>query len=807
MKNSSTKHGIGIALVSFATLCYELAQIRIFAYSLHPVVAFSGIAIAMLGFGLGATALAMRPGWMDALRGRRLGLVAVAFALSMIVVNALFARTSSMIITPGGLGVDPLWTAAALLPSVVPYALGGVVTAVILEAEVERAGRVYFWNLLGSAAGCVAMILMLRPVGAQALILVSAATAAAAGALLGLGGRATSIVPAATLLVCAALIPFAEALFPLVSDLTGYNAMFERWETRQGYGPPTRELDEWDPVGRLEIFEHERKTIDVPESVGYRVLTVDGGAMTLLMEDPGGTEWGDDLFEDSIYGAAYHLHSSPDVLVIGAGGGSDIETALHWDAERVTGIEISRSTLDAVMGRYAGFAGWPRDPRVEMVHADGRSFAKSTDRRFDIVQLSGVDTVTSHASGSMMTVEDYLYTVEAFTDFLSLLDEGGTLSVIRFGDEAMNLSRIAVKALRSLGVEDPHLCVAALRQAKLSGILVKRTPFGEQDLMALRRATSRREHNEIDIPHYDVGGISLGAPVRLLHPPGNGPAPRYRMFFNAVKNGNEDVAAASMGSAFQVPTDDRPYYMLGMWSKAISSTHRAHPTVRLLLVSTLVIAAASLILIVLPILGVRKRSKAPLRTLASVSVFFFGLGACFMLLELGLIHQAMVFVGTPGASVAVVLASILFSSGLGARFSERFTADPARGLMIGLPALILLGLGYRFGAPEAFEALFPLPMWARSASAAAIIAPVGFFMGWFFPMGLKLAGRSHSSLIPWAIAINGFASVLGSLATFFMGVAIGFSGVFTVALGGYAVAVIAFLPMTLGVRERGGGDA
>ena len=145
----------GIALVSTATLVYELAQIRIFAYSLHPVVAFSAIALAMLGFGLGATLLALRPRWSAGELGPRLGWLCVGLALSMVVVTALFARTSTEIIETQTLAVRPLWAVVVLLPSVVPYFLGGLVTALILGARLERIGRVYFWNLLGAAAGCV----------------------------------------------------------------------------------------------------------------------------------------------------------------------------------------------------------------------------------------------------------------------------------------------------------------------------------------------------------------------------------------------------------------------------------------------------------------------------------------------------------------------------------------------------------------------------------------------------------------------------------------------------------------------------
>jgi len=786
-------HLVGIALLSMATLGYELTQIRVFAYSLHPVVAFSAIALAMLGFGLGATLLAIRPSWGEACRDGRIAWLCLAFSGSIVLVNAHFARTSTGIVAPGSLAVDPWWTALVLLPAVVPYLLAGAVVAMILSAQVGRTGRVYFWNLLGSAAGCVGMLLLLRPIGAQGLLLVSAGVSAVAAAVMAPTrvARAVAMVTAAAML---ALFPLAGRIFPLRSDDTGYNAMFERWERRQGYAPPVRELDEWDPVGRLEVLRHQRATISVPEEIGYRVMTVDGGAMTLLLEEPDAEGWGAALFEESIYGAAYHLHERPDVLVIGVGGGSDVEAALHWDAARVVGVEISRSTLDAVTGRYAGFARWPRDPRVEMIHSDGRSYAKSTDRRFDIVQLSGVDTVTSHASGSMVTVEDYLYTVEAFTDFLDLLEPGGTLSVVRFGDESMNLSLIATKALRSLGVESPHRCIAAFRQEKLSGVLVRRDPFTAKDVAAMRRFTARATRNAVDIPHYDVGGIELGAPIQMLHPPGGAPAPRYRIFFNAVRKGNEEAVARSLGSAFKVPVDDRPYYMLGMWAKAIRGTSGTHPSIRLLLVSTIIIAAASLILIVLPIFAVRRRSGAGPGAMASISLFFFGLGASFMLMEVGLIHQAMVFVGTPGASVAVVLASILVSSGLGSLFSGRLRGAPVRTLLVALLGVLAFGMAYRFGAPAAFDALFPLPVWGRCACAAVIIAPVGFFMGWLFPTGLAITGARLPGLLPWAIAVNAFASVIGSLATFFLGIGFGFSGVFVVALAGYCVAVAAFLP-------------
>jgi SAM-dependent methyltransferase len=799
-KNDKAPLG-GLALLSFAVLLYELAQIRVFSYVLHPVVALSTIALAMLGFGLGATLVALRPGLARGDLNGRLARLCGGLAVVAVLVNVLFSLVAHRIVEPGTFEARPLMVAAVFLPAVAPYALAGLATALILDAHLERIGRFYLANLAGSAAGAALMIPLLGPLGAERLMILSAVLAAAAGVVVALGStgagrRRLAVALGALALALAALLPVARAVFPLQPDVTKYNTVFRNWEVRRGWAPPETEFVRWDPVGRLEVLRHSRPHVKVPEPVGYRVITVDGGAMTLMLENPGKPGWGSALFRDSIYAAAYPLLDRPRVLVIGPGGGADVEAALYWNARAVTGVEISGATVRALTGPYAGFAGWPERPEVHLVHTDGRAFAKSTPERFDLVQLSGVDTVTAHASGSMVTVEDYLYTEEAFTDFLGLLEPGGVLAVVRFGDEALNLSLIAVAALRHLGEPRPERCIAALRQAGLSGILVKRTPFTAGEIERLRRYEARELRARSDIPVYDVVGLDLGEPVALLHPAGTRPAPRYGAFFAAVGRGREldPETRRKLGISFVVPTDDRPYYMLGMWANIVRASS-AHPTLRLLLVASAVIGLASLALILLPVLALRRRGAAGPGPMAAVAVFFFGLGAGFMLLEVGLIHRAVVFVGTPGASVAVVLSSILVSSGLGAWFSDRLAVGPGKRLLAALAGVCGVGLAYHYGAGELFEALFGWPVWARCAAAAVAIAPAGFFMGWFFPAGMRVLGDGHRILVPWAIAVNGFASVLGSLATMFLGMSIGFGGVFAVALGCYALAVVAFLPL------------
>ncbi|MBW2262571.1 MAG: hypothetical protein JRG91_11410, partial [Deltaproteobacteria bacterium] len=796
----------GLTLVSTLTLTYEVIQIRIFSYALQPVVAFMAIAIAMLGFGAGATLLTLRPDISRTGTHRRLSILSLCLAASILLVNVFFAHTSSRVMEPGVVNISPLWVGFVLLPCVLPYFLAGLITAVILERGVERIGTLYFWNLLGSAAGCVLAIVLLRPLGAEIIVGLAATGATVAGLVFAWpeGGRLRWIA-AGAVAGSLVLVPFSPRLLLFQPDTNEAVMKLTQWDLAEGRPGPVREFTQWDPVGRIDVIKHGRKHIFVSEPTEFRTVTIDGGAMTLVVKDPRKPGWGKALFEQSTYGAAYHLRKNPDVLVIGVGGGSDINTALYWNAKSVTGAEISLSTLRALTGPYAAFAGWPeRTDVVEVIHIDGRAIAKSTDRTFDIIQMSGVDTFTMHSAGSMVLAEDYLYTTDAFGDFISLLEPDGILQVIRFGDEALSLSAIAAGALRSRGIEHPERHIVALQQNWLSGILVKREPFTAGEIETLRRMEDRKLPTGVVIPHYDEAGIKLSAPIKILHPGGKKQSRRDSDFFDAMAQGRESEALMKLKLPFIVPTDDRPYYMLGSWMSLLQRKLARNPLIDLIITSTLVTASAALLLILLPVAWVRRKSDASAGTMAGVVLYFFSLGACFMLFEVGLIHRTIVFVGTPGASVSVVLASILVSSGIGARVTDIVRWSAARKIGAALAGLLAVGLFHAFFAGALFEPLYGLPVWQRSIVAALALAPVGFFMGWFFPLGLGITASRAASLVPWAIAVNGFASVIGSLATLPLSLAFGFRTLFVLAALGYVVAVAVMMPMALSASKRSG---
>ncbi|MBW2524047.1 MAG: hypothetical protein JRI23_07725 [Deltaproteobacteria bacterium] len=785
---------VGLGLVSVGTLVYELTQIRVFAYSLHPVIAYAAIALAMLGFGLGATWLTLRPPAVDRDPSGWLAVRSLALAGSMLLANALFARVSPRVIPPRTMEVDLGFTALALLPCIVPYFFAGLITARILQHRIARIGRTYFYNLAGSGLGCALSVLLLRPLGAERIVGASAALAALA-AWVFMRQRPGTLRQNCLAGVAAAiaLVPMAPRIMPFSPDS---NDLIYA-QSADGAGPIEVEFAEWDPVGRIDVVRHPAPAVLVAEPVEYRTITNDSGAMSLLLSPPDQRPWGAAIFEQSLYSVPYRLRPKPKVLVIGVGGGIDVLTALHWKAPHVTAVEVSQSTIHALTGPYAEFAEWPlQTDRVRLIHADGRAFARSTAEKFDLVQMSGVDTFTMHSASAMVTAEDYLYTTEALVDFIDLLEPEGVLAVTRFGDEAMNLASVAAAALRRLGVNRPDLHIAAVEQGFAAGIVVKRTPLTEGDRVVLGAIELRQHPTGLRIPHYDAAGLTGAAPLRLLHPKGTRPEPRYQRFFAAMSDGQEVEAQRELGMPFVPPTDDRPYYML---TTLLATGSSEHPVIRALVRSSQIIALSSLLLIALPWLTIRRRQGPGAGKVARLLLYFFALGVCFMLLEVGLIHRTIVFVGSPGAAVGVVIASILLASGLGSRASDRTRWSRRRRLWVAAGGISGVGLLYLIGLAPLLDALFFLPTWARLVVTAGVLAPIGFFAGWFFPVGLGMLRGEAASLVPWAIAINGFASVIGSLITLPLSVALGFRAVFAIAIGGYLIATLAF---TLGSSWR-----
>ena len=113
-------------------------------------------------------------------------------------------------------------------------------------------------------------------------------------------------------------------------------------------------------------------------------------------------------------------------------------------------------------------------------------------------------------------------------------------------------------------------------------------------------------------------------------------------------------------------------------------------------------------------------------------------------------------------------------------------------IMLAAAAIVAVAGVYLVLLPPLFDWLQPLPQAVRIMVAVALIAPLAFFMGMPFPLGLGVVSERAPALVPWAWGINGCASVMSAVLATVLAIHIGFTGVVAAALLLYALAAAVF---------------
>jgi hypothetical protein len=248
-------------------------------------------------------------------------------------------------------------------------------------------------------------------------------------------------------------------------------------------------------------------------------------------------------------------------------------------------------------------------------------------------------------------------------------------------------------------------------------------------------------------------------------------------------------------------TDDGPFFwhfarfgdVLSNFGDPIDTLDPEDATGERVLVLLLTVAAVLAgVFLLLPFLAVRQVWRQLPRKGTS-AVYFAALGLGFMFFEITLIQRLTLFLGYPTYSLTVTLASILIFTGVGALLSGR-VKDRARAVLpVLLGAIAVLTAFYLFALPPVADALLDWPLMARVLVAFVVLAPLGICLGMFMPLGIGAVASltSHQSeYVAWGWAVNGFASVIGSVLTTILAMAFGFSTVLVIALVVYALALL-----------------
>jgi len=487
---------------------------------------------------------------------------------------------------------------------------------------------------------------------------------------------------------------------------------------------------------------------------------------------------------------------APRVLILGAGGGSEVLSALYHGAARVDAVEVNPQIIKIVNEDYAGFAGKVYSlPRVKPILAEGRGYVESTTHRYDLIQISLLDSFAASSAGVYALSESYLYTVEAMVKFLEKLESRGLLCITRWVKtpprDGIRVLSTVVEALERLNVPDPSRNIIMIRSWSTSTLLAGKLPFSSSQIKKVLEFIHQRS---FDVCWYP--GIKPEK-VNRFH------IPSQPYFYQAAREiFSSDREKFYQNYLFDVsPTsDDSPYFFHFFKWKSLPYLLRTLgrqwiPFLEwgyIILIATLVQAVvASVAFIVVPLFFL-PREKSFSSGKLRVFLYFLSLGISYMFLEISFIQRFILFLHYPIYTVAVVIAGFLVFSGLGSGFSSRFILHEKAGItlaFIGIAALTLIYLLFLRGL---FLALIAFPDWVKIIISLGFIFPLAFFMGMMFPLGLSRVSEKRPLLVPWAWGINGCASVISAVLATVLAVSWGFTLVGVLAILLYTLAYLTY---------------
>jgi spermidine synthase len=740
----------------------ELALTRIFSVVMYYHFAFLAISIALFGLsasGVFAYVARRRLDRYDT--GTLLAVESVVYAICTLVALFVLVRLRvGLVYSPQNLVLMLSTYALAALP----FFTGGLVLTLAISRLSDRINAVYASDLLGAAAGCLALIPLLDQLGAPGVVLTAAALALTAGVLFAPSGRRLRLAAAGAAILAVALGgQLSHAVSFDVGDAKGHvgdRALFTKWNSFSRIGVYDRQHDNWSlsPTFRGSLPFTRYMDIDAAASTPILQVNPDLSNVQYLKYE--------------LTAVAYRLKPPGfSALVIGPGGGRDLVSALVFGAGRVDGVEINPIIANDVMrGRFLNFSGGIyTHPRVHIAIDDGRSFVRGSPDHYDIIQASLVDTWAATAAGAYTLTENTLYTVEAFNDYIDHLTDNGVLTMTRWVIDGLRLVSLAQEAGAARGWDvSRHLAV--VQYDRVQTFLLKKSEFTAAEIATLQSAARDLEFNVIyaptrpgeatpPLPTDWVDGMETADYPRLIR------ASDRHEFYSHYK---QDIRPT---------TDNRPFFfhttkLADQFQVAFGRTMLFGNGLSALL-TLMGISTALVVLFVLGPLAFAGGAKAP-RWFAWL-LYFGALGAGFMLIEVSVLQRFVLLLGHPVYSLTVTLFSLLLGTGIGAAWSRRFREDTlVRSTAIMLVAIALIGVVVIAIATPLVTWAIPFSRATRIAIAVATLVPIGVALGIPMPAGIRLLTARAPQMVTWAWGINGALSVVGATLAIFIAMNWGF---------------------------------
>lgn len=812
--NGVPGHAVLLASTSASALAYEILLMRLLSIGQWHHFAYMAISMALLGFGAAGSLLFLLydrikrnlDAWLIVLAGA----TAVSFSLA-------FSMSQKV-------GLDPLqliwqptqWFKMMLtyLLMAMPFLLAGGIVGIILIGSGEQAHRMYAIDLLGAGCGAFGIVPALY-VGPPWYLLPALGCLILLGSLLCCYRMQKRTIGVTAILIAFVGIGLVHVALPPVPKIHETKAL----PMTLSFPDARIEAETEGPIGVIHVvgsslirhvpglslnfgLDPAGQDARIPEQ---KAIFVDADSLSPITSFTGDLDELEHLDFTTI-SLPYHIRRPARVLVVGAGGGTDVLLGLWHHTPEIIALEANQQIADLLLMPFSEFSGhlYSR-PEVDLKVREARQFLHSTEARFDLIQLSLLGSFVTSAGGLHSATESYLYTTEALELYMSRLTDSGLLAITRWlklpPRDSLRIISTALSVLGRMNLSrNPEEHLLFIRSWKTSTILVSKVPFTRDEIVKAKKFCDSRS---FDVAYY--AGMKADRANRYdIHE-----SPYYFNGASALCGSNAESFLRNYIFDISATTDDRPYFShFFRWDKALELFQHLRrewlPMVELgyvFILATLIQALlASGLLILVPLIFLRWVHREPNQARSAPGpadvmgtlLYFGSIGIAFMFLEMALIPKYTLLLSHPVYSAAVVLSTILVFAGFGSLSVRRIQTTASWFLWIPASIISFWVLFHAIAGDRLFEMAMNWSFGGRIVLSISILSFLSFFLGWPFPSGLRVMARKFPGLVPWAWGINGCASVIGAVLGKCLVVSMGFRLLMFVACILYFLAVTIF---------------
>lgn len=685
----------------------------------------------------------------------------------------------------------------------IPFFFSGICISQTLALSRRPVTIIYFYDLLAAAIGAISCPFLLSWAGGYGAI----AIAAFLGLIAALGYWQCSIDRkwgTQLAFVLATAFSMGYCLYYPVSAMQQYGVDIDACKDLALQECPIFkdfggiDFTHWNAVARVDVSktgtsEHEAFLYGLPplpkqQKVIGRFIMLDGGANTRQFKAVG--KLSDQSFlSRALWAAPYVVNPlCQNALVIGGGGGIDILVAKISHVPHLDVAEMNPAIFNILTGKWDdpenSYSTWLKtdaNTSVNVFNEEARHFVSAQKpRQYDVIQASGVDTLTAIQTGGMSLVENYLYTVEAVRDYARTLKPGGLLSLTHWrttnAGTSTRMFLTYLTYLDSVGVSEPWKQIVVVGNPHWTDSLLKTTPFTEEELIRLRNWAKLSHLTMIfDPERRDATAPDLSASERLY--------PEV-----AFVNGKNRTELIRKNAKLPFPVwDDKPYfYQFREDANSFISINRSSMPISLMLATLLF----SIILLIIPANKVKKEGKltAPVCYCAT---YFAVCGFAFLLYETAVIQLFSIFSGGPMYSLTVVLVAILSGYSLGSLVASKLKLS-SKSFMIFALVLPIMFIALYFGIPQVVASLLPLALAQRLIVCATITLISATAVGLTISSAMSVVKEFYGGMVSWMWGISSIFNALGAMCFVAITQITGISSCLIVVAIMYALANISF---------------